>query len=157
MSLPRDAQFGYVINTSLIHPFHQDSPSSPDHLLRGIYKSGMKLRTTRRHRVESCFSRGFERISANNIISMYRLSFAYHSARFFLSFFIASTTPVFIHLEYLLPRSLKLLPLFFITSFLRGKSRERDFGLYIPRWNGIIDESRRCSTFYAVQFEHDDV
>lgn len=48
----------YIINTSLIHSFHQDFPSSADHLLRSICRSGMKLRTTRRHRVESCFSRG---------------------------------------------------------------------------------------------------
>lgn len=158
--LPRGAQFGYIINTSLIHSFHQDFPSPADHP-HSVYTSGMKLRTTRRHRVESSFSRGFERaatrISANNIISMSLIRVPFRALPSSSSFFIfySSLQPLGI----LIASLFKVYRFFFITSsFLRGKSKG-DVGLYTPRWNEIIDVYKNLddSTLYAVQFKRRQV
>lgn len=68
-----------------------------------LYKSEAKIGTTQLHREESFFSHDFKqstsRISGNNIISMYHLS--YCSAHLFLY----HVSLLFIYSKYLLPPS----------------------------------------------------
>lgn len=90
-----------------------------------LYKSEAKIGTTQLHREESVFSHDFKqstsKISGNNIISMYRLSFAYCSAHPFL--YHVSLILLFIYSKYL-PPSLEAANPFIILHLLFSSAKE---------------------------------